>query len=90
MVDNQSGDAGGESAVDGRKEVHAPGRGAEGNKEGPQLAQEDVKGVAGGVGNAQQRRGKLVLAGIAADNAGGQGEQVEGEDDKRDGQEKEA
>lgn len=41
------------------------------------------------MGNAQQRRGKLMLAGIAADDAGSQGEQVKGEDSEKDGKEEE-
>ncbi|GIK43515.1 MAG: hypothetical protein BroJett011_73480 [Chloroflexota bacterium] len=42
------------------------------------------------MGNAQQRRGELMFAGIAADNTGGQGEQVEGKDTEKDGKEEEA
>jgi hypothetical protein len=87
--DDEAGEGGGEGAAKGGEEVDAPGERTKRDEQGPEFAHQDVEGIAGGVGNAEQRHGQLVFAGITANHAGSEGQGVEAEDGEEDEEEEE-
>ena len=66
---------------DGRgQEIGAEGDGAQWDEGLPEFGQQNVEGVAGWVGDAQDGGDELVLGGVTEDGPGGGGGGVEGED----------
>ncbi len=71
-----------------RESVHPPGGIAERQQVRPEIAEEQIERVAGGMRKAAEPRRELELAAVAAEHAGREGAEVERGGERRDGQSK--